>query len=142
MRQRNLVDERGALHNVRRGVDVRGVVHAGGDALRQHAGLGVIVDALDLDVLEIGPVRGLVSEAVGQVVELEPHAVVQALLERDAADFLGHAVPPNEPPLSRPTISFARAWGRCAGTEMARSLPTRSRSTTPAAQTPGACSSR
>jgi hypothetical protein len=94
MRQRDLVDERCALHHVRRRIDMRGVVHAGGDALRQHAGLGVVVDALDLDVLEVGPVRGLVAEAMGQVVELEPHAVVEVLLERDAADFLGQGKPP------------------------------------------------
>src|SRR5215468_3372530 len=79
---------------MRRRIDVRRVVHAGGDALRQHAGLGVVVNALDLDVLEVGPVRGLVTEAMGQVVELEPHAVVVVLLERDAADFLGHGTPP------------------------------------------------
>ena len=48
------------------------------------------MDALDLDVFEIGPVRGLVTEAMGQVEELEPHAVVQVLLERDAADFFCH----------------------------------------------------
>ena len=73
MRQRHLVDERRALHHVRRRVDVGGVVHRGGDALRQHARLRHVVDALDLDVLEIGPVRRLVTEPMGQVVELEPH---------------------------------------------------------------------
>jgi hypothetical protein len=50
----------------------------------------VIVDALDLDVFEIGPVRGLVTEAMGQIVELEPHAVLEVLLECHAADFLRH----------------------------------------------------
>jgi hypothetical protein len=56
----------------------------------RHAGLGVIVDALDLDVFEIGPVRGLVAEAMGQIVELEPHAVLEFLFERHAADFFRH----------------------------------------------------
>jgi hypothetical protein len=76
MRQRDLVDEGRALHDVRRRVYMRSVVHRGGDALRQYARLGHVVDALDLDVLEIGPVRGLISEAMGQVVELQPHAVL------------------------------------------------------------------
>ena len=73
MRQRHLVDERRALHHMRRRVDMRGVVHRGRDALRQHARLGMVVDALDLDVFEIRPVRRLIAEAMGQVVELEPH---------------------------------------------------------------------
>src|SRR6516162_2218998 len=90
VRQRNLVDERRALHHVRRRIDMRGVVHARRDALRQDPGLGVVVDALDLDVFEVGPVGGLVTETVGQVVELEPHAVGEVLLERDAADFFRH----------------------------------------------------
>src|SRR6266576_1303028 len=90
MRQRNLVDERRALHHMRRRIDMRRVVHARRDALRQDAGLGVVMDALDLDVFEVGPVRGLVTETVRQVVELEPHAVGQILLEHDAADFFRH----------------------------------------------------
>ena len=88
VRQRHLVDERRALHDMRRRVDMGGVVHGRGDALRQHAGLRHVVDALDLDVLEIRPVRRLVAEAMGQVVELEPHRVVEVLLERHAADLL------------------------------------------------------
>src|SRR5712691_4427412 len=48
------------------------------------------MDALDLDVLEIGPVRRLVAEAMGQVGELEPHAVVGVLLERHAANLFRH----------------------------------------------------
>src|SRR5262249_21132962 len=90
MRERNLVDERRALHHVRRRVDVRGIVHACGDALGEHAGFGVIMDALDANVLEIGPVRRLITKAVGQVVKLKPHAVVEVLLECDATDFLCH----------------------------------------------------
>jgi len=57
MRQRNLVDEWRALYDMRRRIDMRRVMHARGDALRQDAGLGVIMDALDLDVFEVGPVR-------------------------------------------------------------------------------------
>ena len=87
MRQRNLIDERRALYHVSGGIDVRRIVHRGGDALRQHARLGVIVDALDLDVLEIRPVRGLIAEAMRQIVELQPHAVVIVLLEHHAANF-------------------------------------------------------
>src|SRR6516165_10511516 len=70
MRQRNLVDKRRALHHVRRRVDVSGIVHAGRDALRKHAGFRMIVDALDANVLEIGPVRRLITKAMGQVVKL------------------------------------------------------------------------
>jgi hypothetical protein len=90
MRERNLVDEWRTLHHVRRRIDVRRIMHAGGNALRQDAGLGVVMDALDLDVFEIGPVRGLVAETMGQIVELEAHAVGQVLLERHAANFFCH----------------------------------------------------
>ena len=86
MRQRHLVDERRALHDMRRRVDVGGRVHRGGDALRQHARLRHVVDALDLDVLEVRPVGALEAPAVGQVVELQPHRVVEIGLELDAAD--------------------------------------------------------
>ena len=98
MRQRHLVDERRALHHVRGRVDMGGVVHRGRDALRQHARLRHVVDALDLDVFEIRPVRRLVAEAMGQIVELEPHGVVVVLLERHAANFLRHATPPSSTP--------------------------------------------
>ena len=92
MRQRHLVDERRVLDDMGRRVDVGGVVHAGRDALRQHAGLRHVVDALDLDVFEIGPVRRLKAEAVGEVVELQPHRVVEVALELDAADLHRHVV--------------------------------------------------
>ena len=91
MRQRHLVDERRALHDVGRRIDVGGVVHGGRDALRQHARLRHVVDALDLDVLEVGPVRGLIAEPMRQVVELKPHVVLEVLLERHATNFLRHA---------------------------------------------------
>jgi hypothetical protein len=54
----------------------------------------MVVDALDLHVLEIGPVGRLVTEAMGQVDEFQPHAVVVVLLEHHATDFLRHAIPP------------------------------------------------
>ena len=92
MRQRHLVDERRALDDVGRRVDVGGVVHRGGDALRQHARLRHVVDALDLDVLEIGPVRRLVTEPMRQIVELKPHLVLEVLLEHHATNFLRHLV--------------------------------------------------
>jgi hypothetical protein len=101
VRQRHLVDEGRALHHVRRRIDVGGVVHAQRQALGEHAGLGVIVDALDLHVLEIRPVRGLVAEAMRQVVELEPHAVVEVLLQRDATDFFRHRISSLAPQLAR-----------------------------------------
>ena len=94
MRQWHLVDEGRALNDVRGRVDMRGVVHRGGDALRQHAGLRHVVDALDLDVLEIRPVRGLIAEAMGQVIELQPHAVLEIFFEHHAANFLGHGILP------------------------------------------------
>ena len=88
MRQRHLVDERGALDHVGGGVDMGGVVHAGGDALGQHARLRHVMDALDLYVFEIRPVGRLITESVGQVVELEPHPVVEVFLERHATNLL------------------------------------------------------
>src|SRR6185312_6168048 len=60
------------------------------DALRQNARLRHVVDALDLDVLEIGPVRRLVPEPMGQVVELKPHVVLEVLLEHHATNSLRH----------------------------------------------------
>jgi hypothetical protein len=48
------------------------------------------MDALDLDVFEIGPVRRLITEAMGQAVELKAHAVVQILLERHSTNFFCH----------------------------------------------------
>src|SRR3984957_11267540 len=65
------------------------------------------MDALDLDVLEIRPVRGLEAEAVGQVGELQPHAVVVVLLEHDAADFLRHEFPPGHAIVLSCTIKAA-----------------------------------
>ena len=91
MRQRYLVDERRPLYDMRRRVDMCGVVHAGRDALRQHARLRHVVDAFDFDVFEIGPVRRLVPEAMGQIVERKSHRVVFVLLERNPANFLRHA---------------------------------------------------
>src|SRR5574341_959962 len=55
--QRDLVGVGGALDHVRWRVQVRRAVHHRADPLRQHPGLGVVVDALDLDVLEIWPQR-------------------------------------------------------------------------------------
>ena len=94
MRQRHFVDERRALDHVRRRVDMRGVVHRGGDALRQHARLRHVVNALDLDVLEIRPVRRLIAEAMGQVVELQPHAVLEVFFKHHAANSFGHGILP------------------------------------------------
>src|SRR5262245_14954744 len=75
-------------------VDVRGVMHRCRDALREHAGLRHIVDSLDHDVLEIGPVRRLVTEAVGQVVKLESHGIFEILFEYYAANSSGHGLLP------------------------------------------------
>src|SRR5581483_164767 len=99
-----------ALHHMGGRVDMGGVMHRGRNALRQYARLGHVVDAFDLDVLEIGPVRRLVPEPMGQVVELEPHRVLEVLLERYAADLLGHSsasLPdkPLHPPPSSPGLS-------------------------------------
>src|ERR1700744_3111041 len=49
------------------------------------------MDALDLDVFEIRPVGRLIAEPVRQVVELEPHRVVEVLLEAHPANLLRHA---------------------------------------------------
>ena len=90
MRQRHLVDEGRALHHVRRCVNVRGVVHRGRDALRQHARLRVIMDAFDFDVFEIGPVRGLIAEPMREIGEFEPHTVVGVFFKHYATDFFRH----------------------------------------------------
>src|SRR5262245_20222443 len=75
---------------MRRRIDVRGVVHAGRDALGEHTRLRHVVDAFDLDVFEIRPVGRLIAEAMGQVIELESHAVVVVLFEHHAANFFCH----------------------------------------------------
>ncbi len=87
MRQRHFVDEWRVLDDMGGGVDVRGVVHAGGDALRQHPGFGHVMDAFDLDIFEVGPVRRLESKAVGEIVKFQSHGVVGVCLEFNAADF-------------------------------------------------------
>jgi len=51
------------------------------------------VDAFDLHVLEIGPVRALVAPTVREVDELQPHRVIEICLELDAAHF-DHSGPP------------------------------------------------
>src|SRR5215468_11014112 len=76
--------------HVRRRIDMRRVVHARGDALRQHAGLGVVVDALDLDVFEVGPVGRLIAETMREVIKLEPHAIGEILLERHPTNLFCH----------------------------------------------------
>ena len=99
MRQRHFVDKRRALNDMRRRVDMRGVVHRRGDALRQHARLRHVMNAFDLDVFEVRPVRRLIAEAMGQIVERQSHRVVLVLLERDPAYFLHHSILPVRAPL-------------------------------------------
>src|SRR5262245_56019709 len=48
------------------------------------------MDALDLDVFEIWPVRRLEAKAMGQVIKLQSHAVVFVLFESHAANLDGH----------------------------------------------------
>ena len=60
--QRNLIGKFRALYDVSRRIRVGRTVHGGGDDLREHAGLGVIMNPLDFDVGEIGPQGALVSE--------------------------------------------------------------------------------
>src|SRR5271170_4905944 len=87
MRERHFVDERRSLHDMRRRVDVRGVVHRGGDALREHAGLGHVMNAFDLDVFEIWPIWRLKTETMRQAVEPQTHRIVEIALKFDAANF-------------------------------------------------------
>ena len=94
VRQRHFVDEWSALNHMRRRVDMGGVVHRCGDALRQHARLRHVMNAFDLDVFEIRPVRRLITETMGQIVERKSHRVVLVFLERDPAYLLGHSNPP------------------------------------------------
>ena len=53
--QRDLVQERCALDDVRGRVDVRAGMHYGGDLLGEHPASGHAVQPLDLDVLEVRP---------------------------------------------------------------------------------------
>src|ERR1700733_2170283 len=69
--QRQILDQRRALDHVARGIQVGGAVHHRGNTLRQHPGLGVVVHPLDLDVLEVGPVRNAVPPRVTQIEELQ-----------------------------------------------------------------------
>src|SRR6478736_3907138 len=48
------------------------------------------MDALDLDVFKIRPVRRLITKPVGQVVELESHLVLEVLLEHHATNLFRH----------------------------------------------------
>src|SRR5262249_17998410 len=53
-----------------------------------------VVDALDLDIFEVGPVRGLITETMGQVIEFQPHAVFKVLFKHHAANSFGHGILP------------------------------------------------
>ena len=55
---------------MRRGVDMGGHMHGGCDGLAEHAGLGHIVFAINLDVFEIGPVGTLEPVAVAEMLAL------------------------------------------------------------------------
>src|SRR5919112_592517 len=94
LRERDLVHELGALDDVRRGVGVRRAVHERRDLLRQHARLGVIVEALDLDVGEVRPERRVVAPRMRQVEELQ--AVGTGLRHWMHSPRLSPAVPPKE----------------------------------------------
>ena len=107
MRQRHFVDERRALNHVGRRVDMGGVVHRGRDALRQHARLRHVMDALDLDVFEIRPVRRLVAEAMGQVVELSPIELLRFSSSATPRIFLTTCILPGTP-----TLMHAYSIGR------------------------------
>src|ERR1700758_5148397 len=98
MWKRDFVNKRRSLHHVGGSVDVRRVVHACGDALRQHARFGHVVNALNLDVFEIRPIRRLKSETMRQVLELKTHRIVAVGLEIDAANRYGHSCPPGFAP--------------------------------------------
>jgi hypothetical protein len=63
------------------------------------------VDAFDLDVFEVRPVRGLIAEAMGQIDEFQPHAVFQIFFEHHAANFFRHGILPLDCPALRRGIS-------------------------------------
>src|SRR5437016_1889746 len=54
---------------MRRRIGMRRAVHEGRDLLREDARLGVVMEALDLDVGEVGPQWRVVPPRVGEVVE-------------------------------------------------------------------------
>jgi hypothetical protein len=46
----------------------------------------VVMDALDLHVLKIWPIRRLKTEPVGQIVEFDSQGIFEIVFEFDAAD--------------------------------------------------------
>jgi len=90
VRKRHFVNKGRALNDVRRRINMGRHVHSGGDRLGKHARLRHVVLPLDLDILEIGPVWALETIAVREVVEFNPHIVVQIFLKIDAANCNRH----------------------------------------------------
>src|SRR3974390_1351233 len=52
------------------------------------------MEACDVDVFEVWPIRRLIAEAVRQVVELQSHRVVFVFFKCDPANCLRHGAPP------------------------------------------------
>src|SRR5476651_1768462 len=59
------------------------------------------MDALDLDIFEVGPVRRLESEAVREIVEFQSHRIVGVCLEFNAADLDHCELPPDRGVVAR-----------------------------------------
>src|SRR5262249_50095046 len=68
--ERQVADACRALHQVDRRVHVGRGVHHGGEALRHGAVLGVMRDALELDVLVAGHDRRVVTPRMAELVKL------------------------------------------------------------------------
>ena len=52
------------------------------------------MNALDLYILEIGPVGRLKAKTMRKIVEFESHGIIEVALELNAANGHGHGHPP------------------------------------------------
>ncbi|CVI25193.1 hypothetical protein AGR4A_pAt30008 [Agrobacterium tumefaciens str. B6] len=86
----DFVNERRSLDNVRWRINVRCYVHRCRDGLRKNAGFCHVMHALDANIFEVRPVGALVPEAMREIVELDPHGVIEVILKFDPTDSNGH----------------------------------------------------
>ena len=63
---------------------MRGVVHDGGNSLRQHPRFSVVMNAFNLDVFKIRPVRCLETSRMAQIVKLHTRIIFEILIHTGA----------------------------------------------------------